>query len=180
MIYIIYRISIADYNYIGSTKDFKQRKQKHKKACNNVNDVHHNLKVYQMIRENGGWSKCEMVPIEECECETTIQAHIREEELRKEYNAEMNSYKAYLGEDGKKEYYEANKETILQHNKEYYEANKETILQKQKEYKEAKKETISQKYTCECGSVISIGHKSQHVKTKKHCDYINSLVVATA
>ena len=155
----MYRISIADYTYIGSTKDFKQRKQKHKQVCNNINNTQHNLKVYQMIRENGGWDKCEMVPVEECECETTIQVHIREEELRKEYNAEMNSYKAYSTTEEKNEY---NKEYF----KEYYQANKQIILQKNKE-----------KYTCECGSIICIGEKFRHPKSKKHQDYINSLSV---
>ena len=162
MKYIMYRISVADYTYIGSTKDFKQRKGKHKSNCNNVNNPSHNLKVYQMIRDNGGWDKCEMVPVEECDCEDKLQAHIREEELRKEYNAEMNSRKAYSTIEEKNEYQK-------EYCKEYREANKETILQKNKE-----------KITCECGSIICIGEKSRHLKSKKHQDYINSLVVATA
>ena len=159
MKYIMYRISIADYTYIGSTKDYKQRKQNHKNVCNNVNNPSHNLKVYKIIRENGGWDKCEMVPIEECDCEDRLQAHIREEELRKEYNSEMNSIKAYSTIEERKEY---NKEYF----KEYYQANKQIILQQNKE-----------KYNCECGSIICISDKSRHLKTKKHCDYINSLSV---
>lgn len=161
MKYIMYRISIADYTYIGSTKDFKQRKKGHKSICNNFNDKRHNFKVYQMIRENGGWDKCEMIPIEVCECEDKLQAHIREEELRKEYNAEMNTKKAYSTIEEKKEYEK-------EYKKENHILNKELFSQQKKE-----------KYTCDCGSIIRIADKSRHLKTKKHQDYINSLIVET-
>jgi hypothetical protein len=165
----MYRISIEDYTYIGSTRDFKQRKQRHKSNCNNVNNPKHNFKVYQMIRENGGWNCSEMIPIEECECEDKLQAHIREEELRKEYNAEMNTNKViHNKQEYKKEYYEKNKEKVLQQNKEWCEVNKEKVLQQQKIHN-----------TCECGGCYTQSNKSTHLKSKKHCDYINSLVVET-
>jgi len=60
--------------------------------------------------------------------------------------------------------------------KEYYEANKEKILEKQKEYYEANKEKISEKYTCECGSTLTIGKKSRHEKTKKHLKFLNNSI----
>jgi hypothetical protein len=178
----MYRISVADYTYIGSTKDFKQRKKSHKNVCNNFNNPHHNLKVYQIIRENGGWNCCEMIPIEECECEDIIQAHIREEELRKEYNAEMNTIKAYIGENGKKqynkEYHDINKEIKLQKMKDYHDTNKEIRLQKMKDWYETNKEIRLQKQkekiTCECGSIICKGDKSKHIKTKKHLAFVAS------
>ena len=156
MKYIMYRISVDDYTYIGSTKDFNQRKKCHKNVCNNINHANHNLKVYQIIRENGGWDCCEMIPIEECECENTIQAHIREEELRKEYNAEMNTKKAYIDENGKKQHKK-------EYNKEYQDTNKEIVLQKKKE-----------KITCECGSIICKRDKSKHLNTKKHLAFVAS------
>jgi hypothetical protein len=168
----MYRISVSDYTYIGSTRDFKQRKQKHKSDCNNVNSHNHNTKVYQMIRENGGWDKSEMVPIEECECEDKLQALIHEEELRKEYNAEMNTIKAYRSIEEKKEYYEAYKK---EYDKEWYEENKETILQKYQANKETILQKRKEKYTCDCGSIVCIGNKSTHLKTKKHQDYMDSL-----
>jgi hypothetical protein len=98
MKYIIYGISVGDYTYIGSTKDFKQRKIRHKSNCTN-----YNCKVYQMIREAGGWDKCEMVPIEEFECEGQLQARIREEHWRRLYNPNMNSYRAHITEEDRKE-----------------------------------------------------------------------------
>jgi hypothetical protein len=100
MKYIIYKIQINDYIYIGSTKSFANRKSNHKRDCNNGKDV----LVYRTIREHGGWDCCSMVPIREIDVETKTQAHIAEEAVRVEYNAQMNTYRAYQTEDERKEY----------------------------------------------------------------------------
>lgn len=145
MMYIMYRITVGDYTYIGSTKDFKQRKKQHKTDCK-IKEI----KVYQMIREAGGWDKCEMTPIEEYECEGQLQARIREEYWRREYNANMNSCKAYRTDEEK---IEDKKEG----NKAYYEVNKE------------KEQT---KYECKCGGKYATHHIRNHERTKKHLDYL--------
>jgi hypothetical protein len=95
MIYTIYKISIAGEDYIGSTRDFKQRKRDHKKKCNKLI---HNCKLYTTIRENGGWDCCNITPIEEFECETKRQAECREEYWRREYKATLNMKKAFRTE----------------------------------------------------------------------------------
>ena len=59
-----------------------------------------------------------------------------------------------------------NKDKLKISRAEYYNTNKEEI-----------RETLSVKLDCACGSKYSKGHKSHHEKTKKHIDYINSLVV---
>jgi hypothetical protein len=46
--------------------------------------------------------------------------------------------------------------------KEYYETNKEEILEK-----------LSKKNTCECGSIIRYDGKARHLKTQKHIDFNN-------
>jgi hypothetical protein len=78
--YIIYKIKSLDqsidYCYIGSTQNFTKRKSLHKCCCNNINKK---TKLYNTIRENGGWGKFEMTPIEEYVCDTSLQAHIREQ-----------------------------------------------------------------------------------------------------
>jgi hypothetical protein len=102
MKYIIYKITINDYIYIGSTRDFNQRKITHKSNCTNPKVIKFKTKVYQLIREAGGWAKCEMIPIEEYDCEGQLQARIREEYWRREYNANMNQRCAYISPDDKK------------------------------------------------------------------------------
>jgi len=173
MIYIIYKISIADQCYIGSTKDFNNRKQGHRDECNNSERSHYYYKVYQFIRANGGWDKAEMSYVEEYECDGQLQGREREEYWRKYYDASLNSRKAYNtkeqytidNKDKKKEYdviYRAtNYDKIEKNKKMYYEAHKERILQNSKA-----------KIICECGSSISSGSKTRHLTSKKHQDYL--------
>jgi predicted GIY-YIG superfamily endonuclease len=152
MIYIIYKISIADQCYIGSTKDFKQRKAHHKSTCNSKTSIHNNLKLYKIVRENGGWNYCEMKPIEEFECETKRQAECREEHWIREYNATLNMKQAFLTE--------------------------EELQTKQQQWKQ--KSYDSQKITpstsCECGGHYKKSNYSLHLNTKKHQKFLNKNV----
>ena len=69
---VIYKIvcndlEIKDY-YVGHTTDFTRRKSCHKCACCNENSRDYNFKVYQMIREYGGWNNWTMIEIEKFPC----------------------------------------------------------------------------------------------------------------
>jgi hypothetical protein len=61
---------------------------------------------------------------------------------------------------------------------EYYETNREKIIEEKKKYRDEHKVEIAekrkQKITCECGSVICKGDKYKHLKTKKHLAHIAS------
>jgi hypothetical protein len=144
MKYIIYKIQIKDYIYIGSTKNFTIRKASHKRDCNNGKD----FLVYNTIRENGGWECCTIVPIREVEVETILQARIIEEEERVKYNAQMNAIRAYITEDEKLAYVnywrEENKEKRAETGKLWYEANKEKRAETQKIWYEANKERVAE------------------------------------
>lgn len=150
MKYIMYRISVGDYTYIGSTKDFKQRKQAHKKRYSNPNMRDYHEKKYQIIREAGGWDKCEMVPIEEFECDTLLDARIREEHWRIYYQANMNSKRAHRTEE-------------------------ERINQ----LKELAKIRNSVSHICECGGKFIYNNKCIHEKTKKHTKYLEEQNINT-
>ena len=74
----------------------------------------------------------------------------------------------------KEEYYEENKEEILEKNKEYKEENKEKIKEKNKEYYEENKEEIleknrayfNKKVNCPyCDKELSRGNLRRHIKT---------------
>ena len=99
----------------------------------------------------------------------------------------VNIYRPGIPGRTKKEYYEDNKESIVEKSKEYYQDNKESIGEKkklyqennkdsiteyQKQYREDNKESISEKkkelYTCECGVKSRISHKSRHEKSIRH------------
>jgi hypothetical protein len=175
--YYIYKIYCNDENvtdtYIGSTKNISTRKYYHKRACNNQTDSHHNLKVYQMIRANGGWENWDFVVIEEIKECSKVQAHIREEYHRQETKSNMNSVCCFSGvtdyntrEEYKKKYYEIelNKNKKKEQDKQYYEANINQI----KIYR-------SIKHMCECGTQYTIYHKLRHIKSKKHQNYLANL-----
>jgi len=177
MIYTIYIIMIADYTYIGSTRDFKQRKIHHKYNFFNDTCKAYNRKLYQSIRENGGWDAVEIKPIEEYECETSIQARMREQFWVREYNATLNMIRAHRTEEEHKqsqresnakyravnreyyaEYYAAHPEYYA----EYYAANRDAIKQHQRE-----------KIQCDCGATICRGAKFYHLKSKRHIDHLS-------
>ncbi len=151
MKYIIYKITISDYTYIGSTKDFTQRKIAHKNLCKKKE-----LKVYELIREAGGWDKCEMIPIEEYDCEGQLQARIREEYWRREYNANLNTRRAYITEEERNI---QDKELT----KKWKDNNRELCI-----------EQASTKYICECGGKYTHSHKTSHNTTSKHLAYLEN------
>ena len=142
--YIFYKITCEDcpdYIYIGLTKSFRSRKYQHKSNTNKKNN-----KLYNKIRENGGWDNWSMNIIDEGNDLTFLQARIKEEELRIKYNGNLNSNKAYTTEEDNKEkakeYYENNKEK----RREYLENNKEYYKEKRKEYYKEKKREHNKEY----------------------------------
>ena len=74
--------------YIGHTTDFVKRKYSHKQSCNNHNN---NCKLYNIIRENGGWNNWKMEIIAFHDCENHYEARKREQQYFEEYNATLNS-----------------------------------------------------------------------------------------
>ena len=100
--------------YVGHTTNFLNRKYGHKTACNNENVKRHNQKVYQFIRENGGWESWAMLIIEKFPCNSIIEAHSRERFYYEILNSKLNTqypgrtrkecnkdYKANRRKDGK-------------------------------------------------------------------------------
>jgi len=164
---IIYKLKhYLDYDdlniYIGSTCNFKHRKNGHKTCCNNEKSTNYNLFVYKYIRDNGGWDDWVMTPIEKYSCDSKKELEIKEryyiDLLRPTLNKQIPTrtfkewyennkgyYKEYRenNKEKVKEYYENNKEKILISIKTRYENNKEIINQKQKEYNEANKKKIN-------------------------------------
>lgn len=91
---IIYRIVCKDTNitdcYVGKTTDLRSRKTQHKNTCNNENDRHYNIYIYQFIRNNGGWFNWDMVEIEKYEAIDSNDALKRERYWIEFYKASLN------------------------------------------------------------------------------------------
>jgi hypothetical protein len=119
--------------YVGHTANFTRRKSGHKHSCNTDTDKAYNLKIYQTIRENGGWDKWKMIEIKTQFCDNKRHADRIEQELIEQYKSELNMCKAF-GAETKKEYYK-------EYSKEYYYKHKQAKLEKQKHYRENNKDT---------------------------------------
>tara|TARA_R110000868_G_scaffold397905_1_gene670822 strand:+ start:87 stop:716 length:630 start_codon:yes stop_codon:yes gene_type:complete len=195
----IYKIAhkYSPYVYIGSTTNFRRRKQQHKENAV-VEKQNKNYLVYQKIRELGGWNNFEMVLVKKCPCNDKLELTAIEFEYQQLFDANLNSKNAIQEEDyyinrkhlkaeydkqyreknkekikeNKKKYQENNREEIKENKKEYYQINKEVLDQKQKIYNEKNKEKILKKYKekikCECGCIIVRSQITRHRKTPKH------------
>ncbi len=92
---VIYKLVCNDLTvidiYVGHSAEFRSRKSQHKARCNNANRPHYNLKVYTIIRANGGWDNWSMIEIEKYPCNDANEATARERFWYEELNAKLNS-----------------------------------------------------------------------------------------
>ena len=140
---IIYKIVCKDLLvtqcYVGHTTDFTKRKNTHKSHCN--------------IRENSGWDNWDMIEIEKYPCLDVNEAHKRERYWIETLNAELNkviptrTIKEYYEthKEYYKNYYEENKEQILEQSKIYNDEHKEQFIEIQKKYYNKHKEKIQER-----------------------------------
>jgi hypothetical protein len=100
---IIYKIYCKDENikhlYVGHTTNFTQRKYEHKKDCNSLNNK---LKLYNVIRSNGGWENWDMIEIGKYNCKNHTEARIKEQEHYQQLKCTLNSKPPYID---KQQYY---------------------------------------------------------------------------
>lgn len=173
---VIYKIVCNDlsvtYTYVGMTTDFTKRKYAHKSNSNNITTKFLNLKVYRIIRENGGWINWTMLEIEAYPCKTDTEARLKEREWYERLNATMNSivpivteeeiqasvekckisikancikvkaYKKECAEKKKEEIRAYKKEENKAYKKEWYNINKEAHKNSVKIYSENNKDKI--------------------------------------
>ena len=70
---IIYKIFCKDTSitelYVGHTTNFVQRKHLHKQNCINKNSLSYRCKLYEVIRNNGGWDNWRMEIVDFFKCE---------------------------------------------------------------------------------------------------------------
>jgi hypothetical protein len=147
---IIYKLCCRDPNindtYIGHTTNFIQRKNQHKKLCN---DINFNRYVYKFIRDNGGWDNWSMIEIEKHDCKDKRQAESIEQYWIEKLLPTLNVNKPYAmcKEDPqlyKQNWYEEKKDYILEKAKINYKENKEDKIEYQKKYAEEHKDQISE------------------------------------
>ena len=92
---IIYKITCIEPNitdvYVGHTTNFVQRKHAHKQSCTNQNIANYKCKLYEVIRNNGGWKNWKMEIINFYNCHDHYEARKKEQEYFISLNATLNS-----------------------------------------------------------------------------------------
>lgn len=180
MEYTFYKIYCLDpevkYNYIGSTRDFIVRKCQHKSVCNNNNTTNRNskIKLYETIRENGGFSNWDIVPIGTGIYNSNLEARIAEQQYINDNKADLNCVKAYMSKEEeneiKKKYVINNHEKVLQSKKNYRDTHKEEIKEKTKNNIDLQNKR-KEKVKCICGGSYTYSHKAEHFKSKLHTSH---------
>jgi len=119
---MIYKLCCKDTTieeiYIGSTISFRRRKWNHKSNCNNINKIDYNRKVYQFIRDNGGWDNWDMILIAKVNCNDKMELRKKEREYMEEYKPSLNMFKAHWDKEERKEY-------CKEYSKDNYKTNRE-------------------------------------------------------
>ena len=167
---IMYKIVCDDLTikdcYVGHTTNMTKRKYKHKTACNNEKNKAHNFKIYQIIRQNGGWSNWSMLLIETFPCKDKHEACKREREIFEELDAKMNMVKPYRTQEEIKLYYQDHKEDYKENQKKYYQDHKENSKENSKQYYQDHKEQAKLYYQI---------HKAE-LNEKIQCEYCSKLL----
>jgi hypothetical protein len=167
--------------YVGHTTNFVQRKHAHKQSCINEKSPNHKCKLYEVIRNNGGWINWKMEIIHFFNCKNHYEARKKEQEYFLSLNATLNSIEPYAIPKPKEI---VTKNKIIKEVLHCNECNKyfnntnllETHNKTNKHMKrldmpmETKLPNTSQKYNCEkCG--IKTNNKkdyNNHLLTRKH------------
>ena len=156
-------LTITDL-YVGHTTDFIRRKREHKHRCYNQS---YKYKIYDIIRQNGGWDNWSMIEIIKFPCNDKNEAAAKEREWYEFLQAKLNSRipmrhpNEYVPEifERKKLY-----KSEWEHNDKIKNPNKY-------EDKKAKKKV---KQACVCGAIVSKGYLRYHIVNKTHFKNMNA------
>ncbi len=165
--------------YVGSTKNIRDRRYAHKTRTSNVNAKQYNSPVYQFIRNNGGWEKIIMEQLEEVTFNTRKELNRMEGEKIQEFIGKGYDMKNKLiAGRTQKEWSNDNHGTVLKNKKQYRIRNSKKLVEKQQNYYGNNRDKILEKHNtkheCECGGRYTYAHKSEHLKSKKHQNFINN------
>ena len=192
---VIYRIYCKNPDikdcYIGSSKCIQDRMNSHKKACNNIESNKYNLKIYEFIRNNGGWDNFDYEILEYYPCNNFEELRQKEQEYINNFEILLNSTNAYVSEKERKEKtaitkkiwrntengYKISNESQkryddkVKNNPELRQKKKEKRIERDKKNQDKIKEKNKEIVFCEsCNKHIKKKDISKHNRTKKHIE----------
>ena len=151
--------------YIGSTTNFRKRKNQHKSLCHCETDKGYNYPKYQYIRENGGWDMWKMIEIEKYPCNDKREAERRERYWVEYYQSKLNRNIPYTNDAEKvvkkqeiqQQWYINNRSRVQKLSRDYYHNNKTMVLEKKRT-----------KIRCVCGCEVVQDCLVRHQRSVKH------------
>lgn len=175
---VIYKIvnSISSEIYVGSTtSDLETRMIKHKCDAKKRPEISR----FHTYMNELGIDHFEIELVEEYPCESKKELQNREGEIIREIGTLNHRIENRTQQEYKKDWRATNRDKINEQRRERRKANPEKSKEEniknrehKKKYAETHKEEIkvklSQKVVCECGTTYTVGHKSEHMNSKKH------------
>lgn len=173
--------------YVGHTtyEHLSQRLAKHKNGYKRWKEgLSQYITAYDIIELNN----YEMTLLESYPCKSKDELEARE----RFWIQSMDVVNRFIPTRTKSEWYQDNRERLVEKNRHKREQNREQIYEQQRRYKAIHKDILTlknkeyydrhkesilakqaQKFTCECGSTLRVAGKSTHFKSQKHQQFIN-------
>jgi hypothetical protein len=126
--------------YVGNTTNLKSRKTEHKYNCLNESSKSYTLKVYDFIRNNGGWNNFEIIELEKYSCNSKKEAEMREHYWYFTLGSTLNMISPILDEDKRKNTLRQNYEKRRKLDEEEREKKKKEKEHNREEHLNKKKE----------------------------------------
>lgn len=122
--------------YVGSSIDFTTRQYNHRHICKNENHPHHKLKVYECIRQHGGFDNWEFIQIAEAEVDSKRELFKLEREYQEQFSASLNSNMPYRTPEEKIKFHREYYQKYYHRNTEYRERQ---LKMKKEKYRQMKR-----------------------------------------
>ena len=171
------RNSVDGDIYIGhTTQTLSKRFQKHKSNCKN--EKLQDRQLYQKMNTLG-IEKFYIEKEQDCkECKDVEDVRKVEGEWIRKLGTLNFQIAGRPTQECRAEYVKKDPDRWKQYHKDWNEANKEKekerLANSYQKRKEQIRERRNEKIQCECGVIHNRGHKSQHIKSKKHQNYLNN------
>ena len=179
----------TDLVYIGSTiQPLHKRLYEHRKHYKRwLNDEYNYTTSYEVIQYDDHYIEL----VEEYPCNSKLELLRREGQVIRETEncckIIPSRTKTEWYQDNRDKileqmakYYQDNKDKLVEIHANYYQNNREKILEQIANYYQENRDKISKKgkvkVVCECGSEIRKSDLPRHKRTKKHQSYLESLI----
>tara|TARA_B100000780_G_scaffold278846_1_gene253994 strand:- start:2615 stop:3145 length:531 start_codon:yes stop_codon:yes gene_type:complete len=151
--------------YVGGTGNFTKRKYNHKYSCTNKSKKNekYNRKVYTFIRQNGGYSKWEFTILETANLKSKKEA----KELERHY---IETLKPELNEN----FTGQTPDELIKKQQQLAKVWADNNPNYKRDWR--KKSEIFTYQTCNCGDKFRLCDAGNHMDSKKHKNYIISML----